>query len=119
MSSVPFSHDFFPPAPVLRVQLCAPDHTPQHSSRAALVDTGADGTMAPLILMEQVGVPVSYMVNVRTHVGDRVHRAAVYRVDLIVEDNIRLPAIDVVSDDWGEEIVLGRNALNKLRLFLN
>lgn len=64
-------------------------------------------------------VPFSRDVNVRTHVGDRVYRAAVYRVDLIVEDNIRLPAIDVVSDDWGEVIILGRNALNKLRLLLN
>lgn len=119
MSTVPFSQDYFPPASVLRVQLCVPDEAPQHSPRTALVDTGADGTMAPLTLLEQVGVSVSYMVNIRTHIGDSVYRAAVYQVDLVLENDIRLPGIEVVSDDWGEEIILGRNALNKLRLFLN
>lgn len=119
MSSVPFSRDYFPPAPVLQVQVCVPDERPRHGTHTALIDTGADGTMAPLTLLEQVGVPVSYMVNLRTHIGDRVHRAAVYHVDLNLENDIRLPGIDVVSDDWGQQIILGRNVLNKLHLFLN
>lgn len=119
MSAIPFSRDFFPPAPVLRVQLCVPDQAPQQRMYTALVDTGADGTMVPLALLEQVGVPVSHMVTVRAHIGDSVYRASVYQVDLIINDLIRLPGVDVVSDVWGEEIILGRNTLNKLRLFLN
>jgi hypothetical protein len=59
------------------------------------------------------------MVTVRSHIGDNVYRAAVYRVDLVIDEQLRLPAIDVVSDDWGDEVILGRNALNRLRLFLN
>ena len=119
MSSIAFSRDYSPPAPVLRVQLCVPDQAPRQATRTALVDTGADSTMVPLVLLEQLGIPVSHMVTVRAHVGDNVYRASVYQVDLIVNDQFRLPAVDAVSDDWGEEIILGRNAENKLRLFLN
>ncbi len=119
MRSVPFSRDYFPPAPVLRVQLCVPDHAPGFRVHTALIDTGSDGTMVPLTLLEHLGVPVAHMVTVRSHIGDNVYRAAVYRVDLVIDEQLRLPAIDVVSDDWGDEVILGRNALNRLRLFLN
>jgi len=34
-------------------------------------------------------------------------------------DGLRLPSIFVVGDEQGDEIVLGRNVLNKLRLFLD
>ncbi len=75
--------------------------------------------MVPLTLLEQLGAPVSHMVTVRAHIGDGVYRASVYQVDLIVNNQTRLPGVDVVSDDWGDEIIIGRNVLNKLRLFLN
>lgn len=119
MSSIAFSRDYSPPAPVLRIQLCVPDQAPRQAARTALVDTGADGTMVPLALLEQLGIPVSHMVTVRAHVGDHVYRASVHQVDLIINGQIRLPAVDAVSDDWGEEIILGRNTLNMLRLFLD
>ena len=32
---------------------------------------------------------------------------------------LRLPAVEVVGDDQGKEIVLGRNVLNRLRLLLD
>lgn len=119
MSPVPFSRDYFPPAPVLSVQLCIPDQTPRHGSREALIDTGSDGTMAPLALLEQIGAPVSHMVTVRTHLGDSVFQAAVHQVDIVIDEHIRLPGLDVVSDDWGDEIILGRNVLNRLRLLID
>jgi hypothetical protein len=75
--------------------------------------------MVPLTLLEHLGVPATHVVTVRAHIGDNVYHAAVYRVDLVLDEQIRLPAIDVVSDDWGDEIILGRDVLNKLRLFLN
>jgi len=40
------------------------------------------------------------------------------RRSLEIED-IRLPAVEVVGDEQGEEIVLGRNVLNRLRLLLD
>jgi hypothetical protein len=75
--------------------------------------------MVPLTLLEHLGVPAMHVVTVRAHIGDTIYQSAVYRVDLVIDEQFRLPAIDVVSDDWGDEIILGRDVLNKLRLFLN
>jgi len=81
----------------------------------ALVDTGADGTFAPTSLIERLDIPILYMTNVRSHLGEHLHRVGVYKVDLILFGEIRLPNIDIVGDDWGTHIILGRNVLNKLR----
>ena len=42
----------------------------------------------------------------------------VFAVDVSI-GSLRLPAIEVVGDERGNEIVLGRNVLNKLRLLLD
>jgi len=39
-------------------------------------------------------------------------------IDLELGD-LRLPGVFVVGDEQGDEIVLGRNVLNKLRLLLD
>lgn len=33
--------------------------------------------------------------------------------------SLRLPAVEVVGDEQGDEIILGRNVLNRLRLLLD
>ena len=40
-------------------------------------------------------------------------------VDLQITPNVTLPGIYVVGDDEGNEIILGRNVLNKLYLILD
>jgi hypothetical protein len=50
---------------------------------------------------------------------ERLQQVPVYQVDLVFFDSIRLPAVEVIGDDWGEQIILGRNVLNKLNLRLN
>lgn len=113
-----YSHDYAPPAPVLEVSLAAPSEPAQVGPLVALIDTGADGTFVPTPLLEVLGVPVIYSTNVRSHLGEHLRRVSVHKIDLIL-GAIRLPNVDVVSDDWGDEIILGRNALNKLRLVLD
>lgn len=39
-------------------------------------------------------------------------------IDLELE-NFKLPDIFVIGDDQGDEIILGRNILNKLRILLD
>ncbi len=114
----PFSRHYFPPAPVLQVSLAAPEESPQLGPREALVDTGADGTFIPTSFLEELDVPVAYATNVRSHLGDSIRRVSVHRVDVLF-DSIRLPGVEVVSDDWGNEIIIGRNLLNRLRLLLD
>jgi predicted aspartyl protease len=114
----PYSQDYFPPAPVMAVRLAAPDHAPQIGPSPALIDTGSDGTFIPTALLEQLNVPAVYTTNVRSHSGDALRRASVHKVDVLF-DSIRLPSVEAVSDDWGNEIILGRNVLNKMQLLLD
>lgn len=119
MPKTPYSEAYDPTAPVLPLRIASPGDPINGESHLALIDTGADGTFVPVDILESLDLPVIHLVNVRAHLGDQVFRAAVHKVDLIFFDSIRFPNIDVVSDDWGNEIVLGRNILNKLSLHLD
>ena len=83
----------------------------------ALVDTGADGTIIPIVHLRSVQAYPVAEASLRSHWGEsrRVH---LFRVDLRIND-ILLPGITVVGDELGSEIVLGRDLLNKLRLLLD
>lgn len=119
MNATPYSQDYFPSAPVLPVNIAVPYETPQSRLYSALIDTGADGTFMPATILEELEIPAEYMINVRSHLGERLHRVPVHKVDIILFGLLRLPSIDVVSDDWGDQIIIGRNVLNKLRLHLD
>jgi predicted aspartyl protease len=114
----PYSKDYNPPAPILPVSLAAPEEAPQIGPLMALVDTGADGTFIPTAFLEQLDAPIEYTTNVRTHIGERLRRVFIHQIDLLI-NSIRLPNVEVISDDWGSEIIIGRNVLNKLELLLD
>jgi hypothetical protein len=40
-------------------------------------------------------------------------------IDLVLFDTIRLPNLEVIADDWGSKIIIGRDVLNKLHLLLD
>ena len=118
-NTIPYSREYFPPAPILLVALAVPEGDSTLGSFSALVDTGSDGTFVSTTLLEELGVPVTYMTRVRSHVGENMHQAPVHRVDLPFSGSIRLPGIEAVGDDWGDQVIIGRNVLNKLLLLLN
>lgn len=111
--------DFSPPAPVLLIGFALPDEDPRYGTHSALIDTGADGTFVPTRLIEEMNLPVAYMTNARSYLTEPVRRVAVHTADVILFDSIRLPNIELVADDWGDKIIIGRNILNKLRLLLD
>lgn len=111
----PHNRRYRPPFPTLQVVLRT-DQT-QSDVRAALVDSGADGTLVPINLLEGLGAPESGDVILATHFGD-TQRLARYLVDVQVE-NVVLPGIYVMADVIGNEIILGRDVLNKFALFLD
>lgn len=119
MSTAPYGREYNPPAPVLPVSLAIPGETPKPGTHKALIDTGADGTFVPTTILEELDLPVSYMTNVRSHLGEKLHRVPMHIVDILLFDSIRLPNIEVVGDDWGNCIIIGRNVLNMLRLHLD
>jgi len=115
--SLAYNTDYFPPAPVLSVALAFPGEAPRLDPLTALVDTGADVSFVPTAYLEELDVPVSHTTRVRLLFGP-ARPANVYRVDVIIGSN-RLPAMEVVGDDEGAEIILGRTILNRLILLLN
>jgi predicted aspartyl protease len=115
---IAYNTAYFPPAPVLPVSLAIPDTTPEIGPLTALVDTGADGTFIPATLLEQLNAPVIYNTNARTYLSERPRRVSIHQIDLII-GAMRLPNIEVVSDDWNSEVIIGRNVLNKLNLHLH
>jgi len=119
MSTEPYSQEYNPPAPVLPVNIAVPGEAPGTGSYSALVDTGADGTFVPTTILETLDLPVSYMTNVRSHLGEELYRVPVHKVDIVMFNSIRFPNIEVVGDDWGNRLILGRNVLNLLRLYLD
>jgi len=119
MSKAPYSKEYNPPAPVIPVKITEPGEGLEGPTQLALIDTGADGTFVPTTLLEELGLPIIYMTNVRSHLGERLHRVSVHKVDFVLFDSIRLPNIEVVSDDLGSNIIIGRNLLNKLQLHLD
>ena len=119
MSKTSYSNAYIPPAPVFLVKIAAPGEAVGETTQIALVDTGADGTFIPTSILEEFELPIIYLTNVRSHLGERLHRVSVHKVDLFLFDTIRIPNIEVVSDDWGSNIIIGRNLLNKLQIHLD
>jgi hypothetical protein len=115
MKKQPYNKAYYPSAPVLPVRLASL----LNKKHLALVDSGADGTFIPTDLLSVLDIQPLYTTNVRSHFSEILQRVPVYQVDLIFFDSIHLPAVEVVGDDWGKQIILGRNVLNKLDLRLN
>jgi predicted aspartyl protease len=119
MKTARYSGEYSPAAPVLPVNIAVPAEAPAGELMIALVDTGADGTFIPTSILEAMDAPILYMTNVRSHFGESLHRVSIHKVDIILFGSIRLPGIEVVADDWGDQIILGRNVLNTLKLQLD
>jgi predicted aspartyl protease len=81
------------------------------------VDTGADATIVPEDIARQLKATPLNPAQLETQWGD-VHPVTIYLLDINVGD-LRLPGVVVAGDPDSGEIVLGRNVLNKLSLFLD
>lgn len=111
---------FYPPCPVLDVTVSAPVGGGFASTLVAQVDTGADVCVIPTRIVRSLSL-VPYRTNsIQEHDG-RITRKEVYRVRLTM-GNVASIMVDCVnyqfldSDDY---MILGREALNQLRLLLD
>ncbi|MFZ2362691.1 MAG: retroviral-like aspartic protease family protein [Anaerolineae bacterium] len=109
--------DFYPAMPALVLRLGYPGEGMAVGPITALVDTGADGTLIPQPLLDEIGAPLVDSKRIRSHWGEW-RQVLVFAVDMGIND-LRLPAIEVVGDELGSEIIVGRNVLNRLRLLLD
>ncbi len=109
---------YTPPIPTMEVYLKSPEEETLVGPFTAIVDTGADSTLIPTAYLTRLTITKVDEAKLRSHWGEW-RLVALYMVDLQIVPNVTLPGIYVVGDDEGDEIILGRNALNKLYLILD
>ena len=83
----------------------------------ALEDSGADGTIVPINYLNEIHAPSTIEMSVRSQWGES-HRVLMYLLDVQI-GNLTLPGIEVVGDEISDEIVIGRDILNHLRVLLD
>jgi len=81
-----------------------------------MLDSGADMTIVPLSMVRSLGAPVYDQVVLISQWGDR-YPMHLYQVDIQIA-GIVLPVISVAGDAHSNEVLLGRNVLNRLDLRL-
>ncbi len=114
-----FSYDssFFPPAPSIEIRLGAPDASLAIGPVRAFVDTGADVSIVPIRHIEPLALQADNRKFLRSGWGER-RLVDVYLLDVGI-GNLRLSLIEIIADERGSEVILGRNVLNKLVVLLN
>ncbi len=113
----PYDASYQPPFPVAQIILYNSEEGLHTAPENALLDTGSDGSLVPIAYLRQIFAPAITDTRMRSHWGEW-RSAQLFVVDLEL-DGLRLPDVFVVGDEQGDEIVLGRNVLNKLRLLLD
>ncbi len=105
------------PYPALPVALQNNDGAPISAVRSALVDTGADATLIPAQYLADREIELLQTARIRSHWGE-FRTVRLYLINLIVAGE-HLAGIEVVADERDDEIILGRNVLNRLLLLID
>ncbi len=116
MTDFIYDATYDPAMPVCAVTIAAAV-TGRRAILHAIMDTGADATIVPSPVLRQIGARRVFETGLRSQWGER-RTVFLYVVDLEV-NGVALPGVYVVGDEIGSEVVLGRNALNKLILTLD
>ncbi len=113
----PYSRAYTPPAPIVEVQFEVYGEDKSTGPLSAFVDSGADATIVPYPYLQPLALQVDNRKYIRSQWGER-RSVDIYLLDILIGD-IRIPVVEVVSDRSGDELILGRNVLNYLRVVLN
>jgi predicted aspartyl protease len=113
----PYDTSYQPPFPVVQVAFYNSEEELRTVPENALLDTGSDGSLVPIAYLRQILAPALTDTRIRSHWGEWCS-AQLFGVDIELGD-LRLPDVLVVGDEQGDEIILGRNVLNKLRILLD
>jgi hypothetical protein len=113
----PYSNHYIPTAPVLEVTFVSAADNRRIGPLTGIVDSGADGTLVPLRFLSEIQAPATSEMYLRSQWGDR-RPAWLYLVDVQIGSLI-FPGIEVVGDEVSDEIVLGRDVLNRLKIVLD
>jgi hypothetical protein len=113
--STPYNRNYQPPFPALLTYLRNGDE--RSGPFLALLDTGADVTFVPIDLLQEIEALEALGAQVRSHFGE-LRPVQLYIVGFQIE-NVTLGSTYVIGDEVGDAIILGRDVLNKLPVFLD
>lgn len=117
MIEFPFDGTYSPPVPVCQVSFSVARSGQSTGPLSAILDTGADGTLVPQHYLDAIGARRVMEAGLRSQWGER-RIVYLYLVTLHIGE-IELPGTYVVGDEQSDEIVLGRNVLNHLKIWLD
>lgn len=112
-----YSSDYFPSIPLLTIRLYSSITEQFTGPLLAIVDSGSDATLVPLAHLRTIGAEETapgWMVGITGH----RQPVALYFVDIYIGEHA-FPGIRVIADNAAQEIILGRDVLNKLPLLLD
>lgn len=115
MTVTPYNTTYDPPVPVCDITLESAEGA--RVTLAALIDTGADATLIPVPHLRAIGARQVFEMGLRSQWGER-RMVYLYLVDVHV-GGVTLPGVYVVGDEMGDEVILGRDVLNRLRITLD
>jgi hypothetical protein len=112
----PYDESFQPAMPVVEIHIDGYGARPAQTL-TALIDSGADGTMLPIDVLQAVDALYADTVRMRGVLGDS---ESVDRYTVAIRlGPVLLPGINAVAIPRGGESILGRDALNQLALTLD
>ena len=106
-----------PPIPVMKIRLGYPGEALTIGPLEAIIDTGADATLIPRYLIDELEAPFVDDAWISSPWGEWMS-VQTFTLDIGLEQ-VRLPAVRAVATEENDEIILGRNVLNKLHLTLD
>lgn len=112
-----YDSSYQPPIPALDVRLYSSIADEFAGPFSASLDTGSDATLVPLEYLLAIGAEETapgWMIGIT---GDR-QPVSLYYVDVYI-GNLAFPGIRAIASSNSQEVILGRDVLNKLPLFLD
>ena len=111
-----YSLDYQPAMPVVEIGLSIVGQSEAQQTLMAMVDSGSDGTLLPLDILEEIVARYVGDARIRGITGD-TQFVDVYVANLYIGSHI-LHAVRLVGTE-SEEAILGRNVLNQLTITLD
>jgi predicted aspartyl protease len=115
--SEPYTRRVQPPGPALSIRLQVVAGAQSTAAILALVDTGSDATIVPLHYLLEIGAEETAPGWLISFSGERMP-VAFYFVDVRLGELV-LPGVRVAGSPQLQEVLLGRDVLNKLVVLLD
>lgn len=115
--SFDYNNTYDPPAPFMPITVDGLDSTKAPVTVSAFVDSGADGTMLPLDILQAVGAVYEDRIWLSGTTGGRQQLDS-YTVSIHIETETA-HAISAIAMPAGSEPLIGRDVLNQLVITLH